>query len=735
MVSRFYQSRSKLLLIAVLLSFPVLTHLADSLPTNNDVETWLPNDSDVRRDYNAFKREFGAEEVILIGLDRSAQDAQLLEALAQRLEKLSQVRQCLSPGRLRSVMRGLSVDDKQIDERLEGFLLSKNTDLIGMVALLSDAGLKDRVTTARAIRAELDYCQLRDDDIYLAGAPVVVAELDRLGNRESNKKFFLITLFVSLCLLYYTVRQWKPVLAILGLIVWAINLTMATVNLAGGEMNFILGALSVMVMVFTMAIAIHVLHYYRSSLGSPDPLGRALKLAWKPCFLATLTTTIGLMSLTVSDIAPVRQFGYAASAGSIVALLTGLGLTPAVIALWPVRNLRSESESHKSSQIVSWILGRSRVVAAAAMLLVAVTSVGLFFIESKVDPLDFLPRAGKVLSDIRRIEHDLTNTSSVEAVLDFGDSDLAFVEKLDEVRRIESRIAEHPAVRHTMSVATFFPDPMPQSTFEATALLKKANARRGNSGFIADGDRRWRISARVSTALGHTRMQAFNEIGESLRGEPVTLTGVSPLLEGAQTAIFDGFWESFTAAFGIITAVMVLSLRSLRLGLVAMIPNLTPICIVFGTLGWLGVTVDIGMMMTASIALGIAVDGTFHFLVRYNEQHRQTGDSAASSHTALVQTGSPIFQAAAIASLGMLAMTLSSFTPMARFGMMMSSLLLAALVGDLVLLPALLALRPQKSDDYEDGRPAEDGIDRRQGANQPHFQLRINDGSQVKAWK
>jgi predicted RND superfamily exporter protein len=101
------------------------------------------------------------------------------------------------------------------------------------------------------------------------------------------------------------------------------------------------------------------------------------------------------------------------------------------------------------------------------------------------------------------------------------------------------------------------------------------------------------------------------------------------------------------------------------------------------------------MMMTGSIALGIAVDGTFHFLVRYQEQFAKTADSQRSARAALMFTGPPILQAAVIASVGMLALTLSSFNPTARFGMLMSTMLMAALIGDLVLLPCLLSLRPK----------------------------------------
>jgi predicted RND superfamily exporter protein len=693
MVSSFYKTHCAVLLGIVAVSFPFLMFEAESLPTNNDIETWLPGQSEVRLTYDEFKLHFGAEEVILIGISSRSGDDRLLNALCGRLESLSGVRQCWSPDRLRSIMQELGVGHAEIERRLKGFVVSKDETLIGLVALLSDEGLTDRTATVAAIREQLDYCQLRGDAVKLAGASVVVAELDRLSDREKNKKFFLITLLISLCLMYGTLRRWKPALSILGLTVWAVNMSLASIKLSGGEMNFILGALPVMVLVFTLAIAIHFLHYYRASLGSHDPLGDALRLSWKPCCLATLTTTIGLMSLTLSDIAPVRQFGYAASMGSLVALLTGLGLTPAVLAMWPDHRPLHGKNRDWFTNATNWLLDHRKPVSLSAGLLVLIGGVGLLRLESTINPLDFLPPHGKVLSDIRCVERNLTSISSLEAMVDFGDSDLSFVDKLQQVRRLESKIAEHPSVRHTMSAATFLPSELPESPREAARLLRKAQSRRGHNGFLADGETVWRISVRTVPTAGIARKKIFDDLVEMTQGAPITLTGITPLLESAQRAIFDGFWESFAMAFGVISLVMIVSLRSLKLGLVAMIPNLTPLCIVFGALGWFAVPVDIGMMMTGSIALGIAVDGTFHFLVRYEEQFSKSKNSADASRTALLQTGAPIFKAAAIAALGMLALTLSSFPPMVRFGSLMAGLLLAALIGDLVLLPAVLSLR------------------------------------------
>ncbi len=718
MLSRFYQRFSVHILWLAVVTFPYMYYVATTLPANNDIETWLPKDSAVRATYNEFKRHFGAEELILVGLELNSTNPELIEAVCERIEELAGIRQCWSPARMRVVMGELGVSEEEVDRRLHGLSVSTDGKLIGLVALLSPEGLQDRAATVDHVKAQLAYCQLNGDRSSLAGAPVVIAELDRLGGKESNQKFFLITLLLCLGLLYYSIREWRLAFSILGLTMWAINTTLAGIHMAGGEMNFVLDALPVMVMVFTLAIAIHFLNYYRESSDDPDPLGAALRLAWKPCCLATLTTGIGLISLTISEIGPVCQFGYAAAFGSFIALVAGLGLTPALLTLWPPTSVQTPLLSKLFSTVGNRLLDRSRTVALTTSCLVGATCIGLLSLESKIDPLDFLPKDGKVLSDVVRIQKELTNTQSIEAVVNFGDEKIPFMEKLTRVRDIESQIREHPAVQHTMSLASFFPTRFPESALETSRLLSRAQGQHGDNDYIAEGDRLWRISARISPEAGITEQQAFDELVEMTAGLPIVFTGIAPLLETAQKEIFRGFWESFTTAFAIITLVMIVSLRSLKAGLVAMIPNLTPICIVFGTLGWIGFPVDIGMMMSGSIALGIAVDGTFHYLVRYQEHMSETRDSQQSARFALLHTGLPILQATIVTSIGMLALTLSSFGPTSRFGFLMATMLVAALLGDLVLLPSLLYLR--RSTNKEDSTP----LRRHQVARPHHLQRR-----------
>ncbi len=242
MLSRFYQRHSALLLLLVIVSLPFLAGQANSLPQNNDIETWLPNGSSVRVDYERFKREFGVEEVILVALDRNLVSAEMTEAMCARFERLPGVRQCWSPDRMRTAMGEMGVSDEEFTSRARGLAISNDGRWHALIALLSTSGLKDRAGTVREIRRELNYCQLTGNEVLLSGGPVIVTELDRLGGQQESQKFFMITLLLCLGVLYYWLRDWKLSLCIMLLTVWAINLTLTIFKWSGGQMNFILGA-------------------------------------------------------------------------------------------------------------------------------------------------------------------------------------------------------------------------------------------------------------------------------------------------------------------------------------------------------------------------------------------------------------------------------------------------------------------------------------------------------------
>lgn len=220
------------------------------------------------------------------------------------------------------------------------------------------------------------------------------------------------------------------------------------------------------------------------------------------------------------------------------------------------------------------------------------------------------------------------------------------------------------------------------------------------------GQELWRISARVD-ALSDLDYAVFvddlrvvveevlhkkrQELGfRDDEGIVAVYTGLVPLVYQTQHELMRGLFNSLATAFVLIAFVMMLVLKSPSAGLLAMIPNIFPVVIIFGIMGWLGVLVDVGSMMTASVALGVAVDDTMHYLTWFRRGLDQGRDRKGAAMMAYERCATAMTQTTLIGGLGLAAFSFSTFTPTQRFGTLMLVLLFAALMGDLIFLPALL---------------------------------------------
>jgi predicted RND superfamily exporter protein len=193
-------------------------------------------------------------------------------------------------------------------------------------------------------------------------------------------------------------------------------------------------------------------------------------------------------------------------------------------------------------------------------------------------------------------------------------------------------------------------------------------------------------------------------------------TGVVPIVYKAQRALLENLMQSSFWSFVTITPLLMFVSRSIAGGAVAMMPNVLPVLVIFGAMGWLGINIDIGSMMSASIALGVAVDDTIHFLAWYRKDLNHYRDRRVAIRSAYRHCAPPTIQAALISGLSLSVFVLSTFTPTQRMGWLMLSILVAGMVAELVMLPALLAgplgkafpIQPQKGRDDEDDHPPHD---------------------------
>jgi hypothetical protein len=222
--------------------------------------------------------------------------------------------------------------------------------------------------------------------------------------------------------------------------------------------------------------------------------------------------------------------------------------------------------------------------------------------------------------------------------------------------------------------------------------------------FLADDGawERWRVSARVAgfRDLDYTefllklRMAAQPVLDEAgVPGEQLqlTYTGAVPLVFAAQRELLDALLLSFIMAVVLVAVVLAAVLKSPGAGMAAMLPNVFPAVATFGIMGWTGSVIDVGAMMTASIGLGIAVDDTLHMLTWFRHAIRDGKESSAAILFSLRRCAPAMTHTTLIAGMGLFVFYFSDFQPVSQFGLLMFVLLAAALVGDLILLPAILA--------------------------------------------
>jgi hypothetical protein len=347
---------------------------------------------------------------------------------------------------------------------------------------------------------------------------------------------------------------------------------------------------------------------------------------------------------------------------------------------------------------------------------------GLSKIRTSVNVLNLLAPGSRTVRDYQWLEENVAPLLPIEIVLTVdGRCRIDLLQQIELVRDLEVELAKLQDLKGTMSAATFFPSiPEPggvrrmarrvllrkkletqsQALVDAHYLYESCDVKR-TIDETTPQQRSWRITARAPESanldygLFLERLRARVELvlerhGEQANGISATYTGVMPLVYNVQRILLSDLISSYSTALVLVGIVMIVVQRSVIAGLVAMLPNMFPTLVLFGTMGWLKKPVDIGSMMTASVALGIAVDGTLHFLYWFRREVGQGNSRRDAVSKCYRHCGKAITQTAIICGIGLLVYSLSGFVPTRRFAWMMCALLTAALVGDLLLLPALL---------------------------------------------
>jgi len=494
-----------------------------------------------------------------------------------------------------------------------------------------------------------------------------------------------------------------------------------------------------LVQLLSVSASLHFLNYFRraaetwqnNQTDEPDRkraltwperrsiANQAVRYALKPTLCCTLTTSIGLMSLLLSSSLPVRQFGIFSALSVIAASLLMLLWFPAMLNVFGLARKYLPTEATTARPRDAWRFLATFTqtfrwpIIVGSLVALIVCAAGIPKIKTGSELDNFLPAKHEALADAVRVESSTGPLNSIELTLQFSDHDSENERlRLRALRAVCSNIIKRTPVESCISAATFAPQLRRNPTL-AQKISELTRLRRVKEELVLSGvlsvqaesmEEVWRVSCRYSTTqdvdVPKLSEQIKSIVGETfyrdgqliLQGETMqmTTTGEFVLFDSVDRQFFQELLTTYITAFCVIAVVVLLVLRTSRAWLTAFLPNLFPAVVVLGTAGHLGYPFDVASLMTASVALGVAVDDTLHFLLW--RQETLTDGKLPSIESTMRYCGMAMVQTSVILGVSLFLYAFCGFLPTVRFGILLSAMMFAALVGDLILLPAIVAV-------------------------------------------
>lgn len=696
------------------------------LHSSNDLLDWIPEGTPARRAYTDFTERFGTGEIAIVSWPGCTMDDARLAALAAQLRDRRRSsyfdRVTTGPELVEQLTTSrFELTEQQARESLAGHMIGPDSQTTCVMIALSELGRRDRLRAFDAIHSAAEATSgLKAHSLRYGGPAVLLYEMT-LESLRSPLRLGGVAIVVVAAMTWVMLRSITLTALVVGLSLFNSLMSVALVGLVAGGMNAILMPLPTLTLVLSVSACVHVINYFRQESASdgPDLAERTLRNAWLPIALSAATTAIGLIALCTSKTTPVREFGAFAAAAILLAtglvVLTLPGLLGWLPQRFTCRPLRRSSQGRPGGwKTFAAIVDRARLLIVVTGLLIIVGGAfGVLRLGTTLTVGTTFSENTRVVQDSAWLEEHVAALGRVEVLLALERNEEATpLDQLRLVERCKRDLLEVAEVDGALSLGNFVP-PIPQgrgsrSTIRRALMngvLEDAEDELRDSGYWWQDDQHtWcRISVqapmmaqteygvlmrRVTDQLEDTRAHLGNR--EEVHFE---CTGLIPLIDHIQIQMLrDLFWTYATALLAM-TLTMCLFLRSVKAGVLSMLPNVFPAVAVLGALGWLGLRLDVGSIMTASVALGIAVDGTLHFLTWFRRGLTVEADGREAVLTSFRHCGLAILQGALICAVGVHWLSYSDFIPTARFGFLVATMLAAALVGDLVLLPALLLTR------------------------------------------
>jgi predicted RND superfamily exporter protein len=722
-------------------------YIDTALKPNNDITLWFEEEDANVKAYHNFQEEFGNDRVIMLtfqndsgvfSFDCLASIAKLEKALL-KIRGVKRVSSLLNVKDFRRVRRGgvMSIAFKswfeQGPERINlsrkdsisaspliaGRLLSQHEN-VGQVIIHLDDFEKIHDQMSAIIPAIRNVCnqEFGSENVHLGGADMITHGINDLSRKDFVKFTGLgyLTMFLVIGLLYR-----RAVYVIMALFT-ALTAVLATLSIYG-YFGFGLNIFTVMTptLVITMSIinVMHIINKFKNVrrdavvVGREAVVGATLSDVVLPCFYASMTTVIGFLSLVTSNTAILKEFGWLTAIGCLFAFLFSFIWSSIFLFVAYKGNDRAsiieEIAAKFSCKLTSGIQRNYKTFSLIATFVTVISVGGILTIKLDMYPLGYFPNNHPV-----RIDHDfmerywgkyypidlvleldsginLREPAVIHAMIKFHRLLASYEEIGKSVSYINilERLAD---VSYRKSLIEVIHNPFLANTFFERSKRLLANE---SGTLISKDSRKIRINVTGSmlsvkeleknlSKLDKDSQPIFEDIGL------LKTAGYPALFINIMNYAFSSMKSSLSWAFLFVLISMILLLRNLKLSFIALIPNIFPLIVLLGFLGYFKINLDLATCTVAAIILGIAIDDTIHVLYRFRKEKAITGDSGAAMLATQRAIGPVIILTSGVLVIGFAVLLLASLKTVFYFGLLSIISVIAALFGDLVILTLIL---------------------------------------------
>jgi hydrophobe/amphiphile efflux-3 (HAE3) family protein len=554
---------------------------------------------------------------------------------------------------------------------------------------------------------------------HVAGRPHVKSRVYHLIMRDLTLLLPAAVAGIAL-VLSFCLGSWRGVVLPLASVLVATLWTFAAIALLGRPLNILTVILAPNLISIGSVYGVHVITRYEeeaeASGDSPEAALRCLHHVITPVLISGLTTVIGFGALLVTDVPAVFELGAFSVLGIACVTLLSISAVPAALALLPLPARHAKPGwvrrvSHRIQAVFAFVLRTfnhfsaqhswSVIGAWVAASLLAAWLVPKVRIDT--DYLSFFDARSQVRIDFEAVNRLLAGAVPIYVVLE-GGGDGAFREPaaLRVLDQLAQKVEQLPPIVDIVRVLNSAveggdkaQEKIPDTRAGVAELLQLVP--KGDVGRLLTTDQA-RANLVVRTgAVGSESVLALaadleHSLGNGALPPPITgeVTGNAILLSRSADGIASGQMQAVCLAAGSIFLLILAGLRSLPLAVIAMIPNVVPVLLFFGLLGAGIAPLSLPTSLIGSVALGIAIDDTVHYIVRYRAERNAGRNPDEASRRASASVGTAIVTTCAMLVAGYMIISLSGFATLHQFGMLSAGTMILCLFTDLVLLPALL---------------------------------------------